>query len=168
MAPKGITHVRGAREDNTSRTTRQSYWLHDHSPALYGPGRAASLPVTLIDCAIHSWLSGKYLSNAPVYCHQLNNSARLGMSDARDHAAAAADVMQQLTLGGRKARMRCFSEAAPDATVHCQIIDLGQQIFVWMAVGGAKLQNMYLAIQNRLVCTPRPTRCRTSIHLVAP
>eukprot|EP00878_Enallax_costatus_P007930 GHUV01008295.1.p1 GENE.GHUV01008295.1~~GHUV01008295.1.p1 ORF type:complete len:162 (+),score=52.51 GHUV01008295.1:149-634(+) len=76
------------------------------------------------------------------------------MSGAQDHAAAAADAVQQLTLTARKARMRCFSEIAPDATVHFQILDLGQQLFVWVAVGGAKFQNLYLAIQNRLDPNP--------------
>lgn len=65
--------------------------------------------------------------------------------------STAAHAVQQLTLNERKTRMRCFTEDAPDATMHFQIMDLGQQIFVWVAVGGAKLQNMYLAIQSKLV-----------------
>lgn len=46
-------------------------------------------------------------------------------------------------------RIHCFSEQAPDATLHFQIIDLGLQLYIWVAVGGAKLQNMYLAIQSK-------------------
>lgn len=48
-------------------------------------------------------------------------------------------------------RVHCFTEQAPDAVIHFQIMDLGQQLYIWIAVGGAKLQNMYLAIQSRTV-----------------
>lgn len=68
-----------------------------------------------------------------------------------DELATAANAVHQLALHERKARMRCFTEVAPDATIHFQILDLGQQLYVWVAVGGAKLQNLYLAIQSRLV-----------------
>jgi hypothetical protein len=51
-----------------------------------------------------------------------------------------------------RSRIHCFSEQAPDATLHFQIIDLGLQLYIWVAVGGAKLQNMYLAIQSKQVC----------------
>lgn len=66
-------------------------------------------------------------------------------------SAAATASMARLTLNERHARMRCFVESAPDATIYFQVVDLGQQVYVWIAVGGAKLQNMYLAIQSRQV-----------------
>jgi hypothetical protein len=50
-----------------------------------------------------------------------------------------------------KASIRCFAESAPDATLYFQVIDLGQQVYVWVSVGGAKFQNLYLAIQSRMV-----------------
>jgi len=50
-----------------------------------------------------------------------------------------------------RARVHCFSEQAPDATIQFQIIDLGLQLYIWVAVGGAKLQNLYLAIQSKQV-----------------
>lgn len=50
-----------------------------------------------------------------------------------------------------RSRIHCFTEQAPDATLHLQIIDLGLQLYIWVAVGGAKLQNMYLAIQSKQV-----------------
>lgn len=52
---------------------------------------------------------------------------------------------------GLRSRIHCFTEQAPDATIHFQIIDLGLQLYIWVAVGGAKLQNMYLAIQPKQV-----------------
>lgn len=51
-----------------------------------------------------------------------------------------------------RAKIHCFTEQAPDATIHFQLIDLGLQLYIWVAVGGAKLQNMYLAIQSKQVC----------------
>jgi len=59
--------------------------------------------------------------------------------------------LQQLTVCNRRARVHCFTEGAPDATIHIQLIDLGLQLYVWVGVGGAKFQNMYLAIQSRTV-----------------
>jgi hypothetical protein len=51
-----------------------------------------------------------------------------------------------------RARVHCFSHQAPDAAVHFQILDLGQQLYIWMGVGDTpRLQNMYLAIQARHV-----------------
>lgn len=63
-----------------------------------------------------------------------------------------------------RSRIHCFTEQAPDATIHFQIIDLGLQLYIWVAVGGAKLQNMYLAIQSkqvllRLVCVRTCSCC---------
>jgi hypothetical protein len=62
-----------------------------------------------------------------------------------------------------KASIRCFTEAAPDATLYFQIIDLGQQVYVWVSVGGSKFQNLYLAIQSRMVSSSTaadtPVRC---------
>jgi hypothetical protein len=55
------------------------------------------------------------------------------------------------SLAGLRARVHCFTEQAPDATIQFQIIDLGLQVYIWVAVGGAKLQNMYLAIQSKQV-----------------
>lgn len=66
-------------------------------------------------------------------------------------AAAAAVAGLGLADDAAGARVHCFAEDAPDATLHFQIIDLGQQLFVWVAVGGAKLQNLFLAIQARQV-----------------
>lgn len=51
-----------------------------------------------------------------------------------------------------RAVVHCFTERAPDAVIHFQLIDLGQQLYIWVGVGGAKLQNMYLAIQSKQVC----------------
>jgi hypothetical protein len=53
--------------------------------------------------------------------------------------------------GSLRSRIHCFTEQAPDATIHFQIMDLGLQLYIWVAVGGAKLQNMYLAIQSKQV-----------------
>lgn len=67
-------------------------------------------------------------------------------------STAAANALGSLQLADHPhANIRCFTEVAPDATIHFQIIDLGQQLYIWVAVGGAKFQNLYLAIQSRLV-----------------
>ncbi len=63
----------------------------------------------------------------------------------------AADELSQLQLTDSRARMRCFTEQAPDATIYFQIIDLGLQLYIWIAIGGAKFQNLYMAIQSKLV-----------------
>lgn len=55
--------------------------------------------------------------------------------------------------------IRCFSEVTPaDGRLDFQIIDLGRQVYVWVAVGGAKLSNLCFSIQSptqasRPVCT---------------
>ncbi|KAF5835809.1 hypothetical protein DUNSADRAFT_6843 [Dunaliella salina] len=52
-------------------------------------------------------------------------------------------------------KQRCFTETAPDATIHCQIIDLGRQVYVWASVGAnTKLNNLYMAIQTPAASTP--------------
>jgi hypothetical protein len=66
-------------------------------------------------------------------------------------AAAATAAAAAAPAAAAKANIRCFTEAAPDATLFFQIIDLGQQVYVWVSVGGAKFQNLYLAIQSRMV-----------------
>lgn len=83
--------------------------------------------------------------------------------------AAAAGQLGDMQLGssssdpvaGMKARVNCFTEQAPDATIQFQIIDLGLQVYIWVAVGGAKLQNMFLAIQSKQVC------CRLAAGLLS-
>jgi hypothetical protein len=47
---------------------------------------------------------------------------------------------------------RCLEVEANDgAVLHLQIVDLGRQYYVWVSVGGAKMSNMYLAIQTPTV-----------------
>jgi hypothetical protein len=44
--------------------------------------------------------------------------------------------------------VRCFSEVTPsDGRLDFQIIDLGRQLYVWVAVGGAKMSNLSFSIQ---------------------
>jgi hypothetical protein len=44
--------------------------------------------------------------------------------------------------------VRCFSEATPsDGRLDFQVIDLGRQLYVWVAVGGARMGNLAFAIQ---------------------
>ncbi|WIA36886.1 hypothetical protein OEZ86_008134 [Tetradesmus obliquus] len=69
-------------------------------------------------------------------------------------AAAAADAAAVAPAAAAKANIRCFTEAAPDATLFFQVIDLGQQVYVWVSVGGAKFSNLYLAIQSRMDPVP--------------
>jgi hypothetical protein len=84
-----------------------------------------------------------------------------------DVVAAAAGQLGDMQLSSSssdpladlKARVHCFTEQAPDATIQFQIIDLGLQVYIWVAVGGAKLQNMYLAIQSKQVCCELPLAC---------
>lgn len=86
------------------------------------------------------------------------------------------------STAGMRSHVHCFTEQAPDATIHFQIIDLGLQLYIWVAVGGAKLQNMYLAIQSKQVWHgahfswwfnlgprtmqphPCPDACSTTVH----
>jgi hypothetical protein len=65
--------------------------------------------------------------------------------------AAPAATAAAAVAAAPKANIRCFTEAAPDTTLYFQVIDLGQQVYVWVSVGGAKFQNLYLAIQSRMV-----------------
>ncbi|KAF6263446.1 hypothetical protein COO60DRAFT_1489739 [Scenedesmus sp. NREL 46B-D3] len=87
------------------------------------------------------------------------------MDNSVASSASAADQLADLQLTAEagaaaaaaatpKANVRCFTEAAPDATLYFQIIDLGQQLYVWVSVGGAKFQNLYLAIQSRMDPNP--------------
>lgn len=46
---------------------------------------------------------------------------------------------------------RCFSMDAQESTLHFQIVDLGRQYYVWISAGGAKMSNLYLAIQTPAV-----------------
>ena len=46
---------------------------------------------------------------------------------------------------------RCFSEETPDATIYFQIVDLGRQLFIWIGAGGAKMNNLFMAIQTHTV-----------------
>jgi hypothetical protein len=93
-------------------------------------------------------------------------SPRHGGTPERQAVAATAGELGDLQLGsssssshlqaGMRSRIHCFTEQAPDAAIHFQIIDLGLQLYIWVAVGGAKLQNMYLAIQSKQVSRPAP------------
>lgn len=48
-------------------------------------------------------------------------------------------------------RMRTFVQQTPsDAPIYFQIIDLGRQYYVWIATGGARFQELHLAIQTSL------------------
>ena len=49
---------------------------------------------------------------------------------------------------------RCFTLEADNAIIHFQIIDLGQQLYVWLSSGDVKLSNMSLAINSRLDQSP--------------
>ena len=52
-------------------------------------------------------------------------------------------------------RQRCFSLAAPgEATLHFQIIDLGQMYYVWISAGDARLTNLNMAIKTRTDTQP--------------
>lgn len=52
-------------------------------------------------------------------------------------------------------RQRCFSLAAPgEATLHFQIIDLGQMYYVWLSAGDARLTNLNMAIKTRTDTQP--------------
>ena len=48
-------------------------------------------------------------------------------------------------------RQRCFVESCGDVSVSFQVVDLGRQLYVWLAVGGAQMTNMYLGIQTTTV-----------------
>lgn len=54
--------------------------------------------------------------------------------------------------------VRCFTEVTPEAAILFQVVDLGRQIYVWTGVGGAKLQNLYLAIASQTVRPQLPCR----------
>eukprot|EP00879_Flechtneria_rotunda_P029441 GHRR01031848.1.p1 GENE.GHRR01031848.1~~GHRR01031848.1.p1 ORF type:complete len:139 (+),score=29.04 GHRR01031848.1:155-571(+) len=66
-------------------------------------------------------------------------------------AVAASQQLERLQLSDLPSRIHCYTEVAPDAVIYFQIIDLGQQLYIWVATGGATFQNLYLAIQSRLV-----------------
>ena len=52
-------------------------------------------------------------------------------------------------------RQRCFSLAAPgEATLHFQIIDLGQMYYVWLSAVDARLTNLNMAIKTRTDTQP--------------
>lgn len=47
------------------------------------------------------------------------------------------------------AAVRCFSEVTPsDGRLDFQVIDLGRQVYVWVAAGGAKLGSLCFSIQS--------------------
>eukprot|EP00879_Flechtneria_rotunda_P005832 GHRR01006136.1.p1 GENE.GHRR01006136.1~~GHRR01006136.1.p1 ORF type:complete len:167 (+),score=39.80 GHRR01006136.1:155-655(+) len=69
-------------------------------------------------------------------------------------AVAASQQLERLQLSDLPSRIHCYTEVAPDAVIYFQIIDLGQQLYIWVATGGATFQNLYLAIQSRLDPNP--------------
>ena len=58
-----------------------------------------------------------------------------------------------LTNGEGSARpsVHCFHESTPEAVIHFQIISLGRQLYIWISVGSPKLDNLYFAIQSKVV-----------------
>jgi hypothetical protein len=54
--------------------------------------------------------------------------------------------------------VRCFHETTPEAVIYFQIINLGRQLYVWISVGSPKLDNMFFAIQSRVVCGMQPVQ----------
>jgi hypothetical protein len=62
-------------------------------------------------------------------------------------AAAPGAAAPGAAAPGAAAAVRCFSEVTPsDGRLDFQIIDLGRQVYVWVAAGGAKLRNLSFAI----------------------
>eukprot|EP00195_Chlamydomonas_chlamydogama_P006140 CAMPEP_0202890320 /NCGR_PEP_ID=MMETSP1392-20130828/772_1 /ASSEMBLY_ACC=CAM_ASM_000868 /TAXON_ID=225041 /ORGANISM="Chlamydomonas chlamydogama, Strain SAG 11-48b" /LENGTH=158 /DNA_ID=CAMNT_0049573869 /DNA_START=48 /DNA_END=523 /DNA_ORIENTATION=+ len=44
---------------------------------------------------------------------------------------------------------RCFMEETQEAVLYFQIMDLGRQLYVWVATGGAKWNNLHLAFPSK-------------------
>ncbi|KAI8474400.1 MAG: hypothetical protein J3K34DRAFT_130669 [Monoraphidium minutum] len=67
-----------------------------------------------------------------------------GAPDAAAGAAAGAGA-----AAAPGCSVRCFSEVTPsDGRLDFQIIDLGRQLYVWVAAGGAKFGNLSFSIQT--------------------
>lgn len=62
--------------------------------------------------------------------------------------------INSMSLSGSGLVERCFSLETDSAILHFQIIDLGQQLYVWLSSGDAKLSNMSLAINSRFDQSP--------------
>lgn len=50
-----------------------------------------------------------------------------------------------------------FTEVLADTPVHFQLLDLGQQLLVWIGTGGARLENLSVAMPTK--CGPQPRPC---------
>ena len=64
------------------------------------------------------------------------------------HAPGASGAEPGTSCASGSCTVRCFSEVTPsDGRLDFQIVDLGRQLYVWVAVGGAKLSSMCFSIQ---------------------
>ena len=68
-------------------------------------------------------------------------------------AAAATDGVAALALAADAEQLRapvsvrCFSEETPsDGRLDFQVVDLGRQLYVWVALGGARMPNLCFSI----------------------
>lgn len=52
------------------------------------------------------------------------------------------------------ARVYTFQENAPDAVINIQVVDLGRQLYVWLAAGGARLGDLCCGIITPHVSIP--------------
>jgi hypothetical protein len=93
-------------------------------------------------------------AQAPQTVSEASKDSKAEPHPPQQHAgadAAAAQLHQQLEPGappGHGAVVRCFSEVTPsDGRLDFQIIDLGRQVYVWVAAGGAKMKNLCFSIQ---------------------
>ncbi|GBF89530.1 hypothetical protein Rsub_02248 [Raphidocelis subcapitata] len=90
-------------------------------------------------------------SGHPPAAQEQQPGAARGASPPAAAAAAtpAADGPNAAAPGpGSAARVLCFSETTPsDGRLDFQVIDLGRQLYVWVALGGAKMSNLCFSIQ---------------------
>lgn len=72
-----------------------------------------------------------------------------GEPQAEGQGAAAGPSGGGGGSGEPGARVRCFSEVTPsDGRLDFQVIHLGRQLYVWVAVGGAKMANLCFSIAS--------------------
>jgi hypothetical protein len=54
-----------------------------------------------------------------------------------------------------------FTEVLADTPVHFQLLDLGEQLMVWIGTGGARLENLSVAMPTKCGPAPRPRPARS-------
>eukprot|EP00884_Botryococcus_braunii_P011633 jgi/Botrbrau1/20470/Bobra.145_2s0031.1 len=87
--------------------------------------------------------------NGSTYMHMGDPSERVAALTLEDSALQNGRASARPPVAGQAlppVSQHCFSAEAMDTAVHFQIVDLGKQLYIWVASGSLKLGNISLAM----------------------